>query len=99
MVIVLSVTPWSVAPLAVPGPHGEASVPNVVAGAAVEVVAELTAVAAVVAVVALDDPRPLLQAATTSAPIRRTALVRIHPTRPAIGPPPEIPGPNVRPGI
>jgi hypothetical protein len=83
------VTPWSVAPLAVPRPHGDASVPNFMGGAAVEAVAELVAVAAVVvAVVVLDDPRPLLHAARTSAPIRSTPPVRVHPTRPAIGPPP-----------
>src|SRR5437660_199559 len=33
MVIAVSVTPWPVAPLAVPAPHGEASVPNVAAAA------------------------------------------------------------------
>src|SRR5579871_4220898 len=37
MWIAVSVTPWSVAPLAVPGPHGDGSVPNMTVGAAVVV--------------------------------------------------------------
>src|SRR5579871_3301076 len=77
MVIDLSVTPWSVAPLALPGPHGDASVPNFTPGAWVVVVA--TAAAVVVAGGAL---RPLLHAAArlaTSTATPTTAHPRTAP--------------------
>jgi len=67
----VSVTPWSVAPVAVPGPQGEANVPNFFAVPAVGDVAP-TPPAAVV----FDDeepPRLLLQAAATRTTPKSTA--------------------------
>jgi len=61
------VTPWSVAPDALPGPHGEGSVPNIceVAAAVVDVAPPAGAEVADALVPGVElDPRPLLQAAT-----------------------------------
>src|SRR5579862_6748949 len=72
MWIDVSVTPWSVAPFALPGPQGDGSVPNVcpVAAAAVEVVAPATDVGDVDGE---PDRRLLLQAASVMAMSATTA--------------------------
>src|SRR6516165_8653824 len=68
MRIDVSVTPWSVAPLADPGPHGDARVPNMfAAGAAV-----VPPPPPVVAVVDEDEPRLLLHAPAAKAPTAAT---------------------------
>src|SRR5258706_12368612 len=73
MVIDVSVTPCSVAPLASPLPQGESSVPNFTAAACAVVVAVVPEVG--------ELPRPLLHAAvlkarTTTKARLRTALCR-----------------------
>src|SRR3974377_1184823 len=62
--IAVSVTPVSVTPLALPGPHGDASVPNMFPAGAEVVAAAAPPVGAAV----VDDelPRLLLHAATTA---------------------------------
>src|SRR5271167_2760146 len=65
MWIEVSVTPWSVAPLALPGPHGDRRVPNVLAAAAAEVLAPVVVEAA--ADVDGDEPRVLLHAEASRA--------------------------------
>src|ERR1700710_389150 len=75
MLMLVSVTPGSVAPLASPGPHTDFRVPKSPTPAAAAVVAVVPPAAAVVAV-ALDDPDRLPRDAT-STPMTDTATARL----------------------
>ena len=77
MLMLVSVTPGSVAPLASPGPHTAFSVPKSPTPAAAAVVAVVPPAGAVVAV-ALDDP-DRLQPDATSTPMIDTPTARLIP--------------------
>src|SRR5579871_4528348 len=98
MRIDVSVTPWSVAPLASPLPHGDGRVPNISPAAAVVVVAPAAppVVADGAAVVDVDEPRLLLHApaasaATAATPSRRTKVLRCTMSSPLAGTPTRAP--------
>src|SRR5579859_6948827 len=65
MVMLLSVTPWSVAPFALPGPQGETSVPNV-----------LPDEGAVVAVCPVPTAPGCLRGLVQAVPITATVAIR-----------------------